>query len=67
MNRDQLKGNWKQVMGEAKHKWGKLSDDDLTAIEGDAEKLEGKIQEHYGKSREEAKKEVEEFCRTCNA
>ncbi len=66
MNTDQLKGKWKQVRGEAKRQWGKLTDDDLDQIDGNAAKLEGKIQERYGKSKEEAKREVENFCSSCN-
>ena len=31
-----------------KEKWGKLTDDDLTAINGRRDQLEGKIQERYG-------------------
>jgi uncharacterized protein YjbJ (UPF0337 family) len=61
MNTDQLKGKWKQFHGAAKSKWGKLTDDDLTTAEGDAEKLAGKIQEKYGKSKEAAKKEIDEL------
>ena len=65
MNRDELKGNWKQVRGKAREKWGKLTDDDLDQIQGRTEQLEGKLQERYGKTREEARKEVEDFCHAC--
>ncbi len=65
MNRDELKGNWKQVSGKAKEQWGKLTDDDLREVDGRADQLEGKIQERYGKTREEARKEVDSFCKTC--
>lgn len=65
MNRDTLSGNWKQFKGQAKERWGKLTNDDLDVIEGKADQLSGKIQERYGKSREEADREVDEFCRTC--
>ena len=61
MNSDQLKGNWKQLMGDAKKQWGKLTDDDLKQVEGHKDKLVGKIQERYGKSKEEAKRDVDEW------
>lgn len=61
MNRDQWEGKWKQLTGEVKKQWGKLTDDDLDQIGGNREKLEGKIQERYGIAREEAQKQVEEF------
>jgi uncharacterized protein YjbJ (UPF0337 family) len=66
MNRDQLSGNWKQVKGKVKEKWGKLTDDDLTVIEGKADQLAGKIQERYGYDKARAEKELDEFCKTCN-
>jgi len=59
MNRDQVKGNWNQVKGEVKRRWGKLSDDDLDVIGGEYDKLVGKLQERHGLEREQAKKEVD--------
>lgn len=61
MNKDQLKGKWTQLKGAAKAKWGELTDDDLTEIEGDTEKLVGKLQERYGIAREEAERRVDEW------
>jgi uncharacterized protein YjbJ (UPF0337 family) len=63
MNKDTLKGKWKQLTGEVKQQWGKLTDDDLKQIEGDTEKLEGKIQERYGIGRDEARRQIEDFQR----
>jgi uncharacterized protein YjbJ (UPF0337 family) len=64
MNEDRIKGNWKQLAGKLKAKWGKLTDDDLTVAEGNSEYLAGKIQERYGVARDEAEKQVKEFDRT---
>jgi len=61
MNADQIKGQWKQLTGEAKRHWGKLTDDDMATINGDREKLVGRIQEKYGKSKDEAEKEVNDW------
>ena len=61
MNWDQIAGNWKQVSGTAKEKWGKLTDDDWTVIKGKREQLVGKIQERYGTAKTEAEKQVSEF------
>ncbi|MAH05815.1 MAG: hypothetical protein CL561_09675 [Alphaproteobacteria bacterium] len=61
MNKDILEGNWKQFKGEAKKKWGKLTNDDLDQLDGDREKLLGLIQENYGHTREEAEKEIDEW------
>jgi len=64
MQGEELKGKWKQLNGEAKRRWGKLTDDDLTAIEGDRDKLVGKIQERHGKSKDEAEREVNDWIET---
>jgi uncharacterized protein YjbJ (UPF0337 family) len=61
MNQDILKGKWKELKGETKAKWGKLTDDDLQEIDGNFEKLVGFIQREYGKGRDEAKKDVDEW------
>ena len=58
MNKDQAGGNWKQFKGTVKEKWGKLTDDDLTVIEGKRDQLVGKIQERYGYQKEAPEKEV---------
>ena len=61
MNSDQLEGKWKQLKGSVKQQWGKLTDDDLTFINGRSEELVGKVQERYGIAREEAQRHVNEF------
>ena len=63
MNWDQIKGDWKQVTGKVKEKWGKLTDDDLTTIAGKRDQLAGLIQERYGYAKEQAEKELDEFTR----
>jgi uncharacterized protein YjbJ (UPF0337 family) len=47
-----------------KAKWGKLTDDDLTAINGRREELEGKIQERYGIAKDQARKDVDAWFTT---
>jgi uncharacterized protein YjbJ (UPF0337 family) len=61
MNKDQLKGKWHQLKGEAKVQWGKLTDDDLDQAAGQTEKLIGLLQERYGYARERAELEVRAF------
>lgn len=66
MNWDQVKGNWKDFQGKVKEKWGKLTDDDLTVIEGKRDQLVGKLQERYGYTKEQAEKNLEEFTSCCD-
>jgi uncharacterized protein YjbJ (UPF0337 family) len=61
MNWDQIRGNWNQAKGELKVKWSKLTDDDLTRIEGERDKLVGRLQELYGYSKEEAEEQVDKL------
>jgi len=61
MNEDTLQGQWKQLVGHVRKQWGKLTDDDLDQIRGDATVLAGKIQERYGRAKDEAQKEVDDF------
>jgi uncharacterized protein YjbJ (UPF0337 family) len=63
MNWDQLAGKWKQYKGQAKEKWGKMTDDDLDVIDGRRQQLVGKIQERYGLARDAAEAQADEFVR----
>ena len=61
MNADVLKGKWTEMKGEVKEQWGKLTDNDLTEIEGKEEKLLGLLQKRYGYAQEKAKEEYKKF------
>jgi uncharacterized protein YjbJ (UPF0337 family) len=61
MNWDQVAGQWKQVKGNVKEKFGKLTDDDLTQINGKREQFIGKVQERYGVAKEEAQRRTDEW------
>jgi uncharacterized protein YjbJ (UPF0337 family) len=65
MNKDQLEGDWTNLKGKIKEKWGKLTDDDLKVIEGKRDQLAGKLQERYGYAKEQAEKELKEFQQRC--
>jgi uncharacterized protein YjbJ (UPF0337 family) len=61
MNEDILIGQWHELKGGIKSKWGKLTDDELTAVNGQYEKLMGMLQTKYGYSKAKAKEEYESF------
>ena len=63
MNWDRIEGNWKQFMGHAQQKWGKLTDSDWHVVEGSREKLSGRIQERYGYTKDQAEREIDEWSR----
>jgi len=58
MNQDILAGKWKQMRGQVKQWWGKLTDDDLDRIDGTMDKLAGTLQERYGWERDEVDREI---------
>lgn len=58
-----IEGQWKQLKGSAKEKWGELTDDDLDRIEGKRDQLVGKVQERYGIEKDRAEREVDEWAR----
>jgi uncharacterized protein YjbJ (UPF0337 family) len=64
MSWDKIEGQWKRVTGEIKEEWGKLTERDLTAIDGKKDQLVGKIQEEYGIAKDEAERQVNEFAET---
>jgi uncharacterized protein YjbJ (UPF0337 family) len=61
MNWDRIEGNWKQLKGKAKARWGKLTDDQFDVIAGKREQLVGRIQEKYGIAKDDAEKQVDQF------
>jgi len=58
MNHDRVEGQWKQVKGKLKERWGRLTDDDLDVIAGRREQLLGRIQERHGIAKEGAGRQV---------
>jgi uncharacterized protein YjbJ (UPF0337 family) len=58
MNWDEIEGNWKQLTGQAKYEWGKLTGQDLQMVAGSRELLTGKIQERYGVAKDDAEKQI---------
>jgi len=61
MNATNLQGNWNEVKGKVKTKWGRLTDDDLMQAEGRKDRLVGMIQQRYGIAREKAEEQLDEF------
>lgn len=64
MNWDRVQGNWKQLKGKLQEKWGKLTDDQVSAIDGRREILAGKLQETYGIGKEEAERQINDWQRS---
>ena len=61
MTKLQFKGSWNEVKGKLKQKYAELTDDDLTFAEGKEDELLGRLQKRLGKSKDEIRREIEEF------
>jgi uncharacterized protein YjbJ (UPF0337 family) len=61
MNWNEIEGQWNQLRGKVREKYGKLTDDDYQTIAGKKDRFIGKLQERYGMSREQAEQELGTF------
>lgn len=61
LSQDRLKGNWNQVAGAVKERFGSVTNDDLTRVRGNVDQLVGMLQEKTGRSREQ----INEFLNNC--
>ena len=52
ITKEQAQGNWKTIVGAVKEKFGQITGDELTGLEGNLDKLIGLIQRKSGQSRE---------------
>jgi uncharacterized protein YjbJ (UPF0337 family) len=66
MNWELIQGKWQEYKGQVKQRWNKLTDQDLTVINGRREVLAGKILERSG-AKEQIEKEIGDFETTCKA
>jgi uncharacterized protein YjbJ (UPF0337 family) len=58
---NRVEGNWKEVKGKIKQKWGQLTDDDLAQINGRRDQLEGRLQQRYGLAKDLVRKDVDDW------
>jgi uncharacterized protein YjbJ (UPF0337 family) len=56
-----VEGNWREIKGRFKEKWGKLTYVDLNIINGRRKQLEGKIQQRYGLARDQIRNDIDDW------
>jgi uncharacterized protein YjbJ (UPF0337 family) len=61
MNSNTIQGNWDEIKGKIRAKWGKISEDDVESLKGNLTQLSGKIQSAYGYAKEKAEQEFSDF------
>lgn len=59
MNRLEMKGNWTELKGQIKEKWGELTDDDIARIDGKRDQLVAAVQKRYGVALSAAEREID--------
>ncbi len=67
MNWDQIEGQWKDLKGQIRSKWAKLTDDDYELIGGKKDRLVGKLQERYGLAKDKAELELDDYINGLNS
>jgi uncharacterized protein YjbJ (UPF0337 family) len=58
MTWDEIEGNWLHFKNKLRHNWAKLTDEDITRINGRRDELAARLQERYGFARSEAEREI---------
>jgi uncharacterized protein YjbJ (UPF0337 family) len=61
MNKLSFRGNWNEIKGKLKQKYGNLMDDDLTFIQEKEDELLGRLQQRTGQTREQLRQEIEKL------
>lgn len=67
MNWPHIEGQWKQLRGVLRERWGWLTNSDLDIAAGRRDQLIGIVQQRYGTGREEAERQVDAFSRRVQA
>jgi uncharacterized protein YjbJ (UPF0337 family) len=61
VNQQTLQGNWNEIKGKLRSKWGQLTNDDVQAFDGNVERLVGLIQRKTGEARGSVEKYLDEL------
>lgn len=60
---DILFSDWEELKGQVRHQWAKLTDDDLTRLNGNTEELASVLQQLYGYDKVQAETEINYWIR----
>ncbi len=61
VNQQTLQGNWNEIKGKLRSKWGQLTNDDVQNFDGNVERLVGLIQRKTGEARGSVEKYLDEL------
>ena len=57
----QMQGNWNEIKGKLKQKYGQLTDDDMAFADGKEDELLGRLQKRLGRTKDELRAEIEDM------
>jgi uncharacterized protein YjbJ (UPF0337 family) len=60
INQQVLQGNWNEIKGKLRSKWGQLTNDDVKSFDGNIDQLLGLIQKKTGEGRESVERFLNE-------
>lgn len=63
--KQELSGKWNQVTGKVKEKYGQITDNDLSRVNGDINQLVGLVQQKTGQTREQIEAFLDECGESC--
>ena len=55
---EKVMGNWNQLKGKVKQRWGQLTDDELQEVEGNIDQLIGLVQQKTGEARQQIERVI---------
>jgi uncharacterized protein YjbJ (UPF0337 family) len=58
---EKVMGNWNQVKGKVKQRWGQLTDDELSEVEGNIDQLVGLVQQKTGEARQHIERVIHDI------
>ncbi|GAA5505857.1 CsbD family protein [Novipirellula caenicola] len=67
VTKQEISGKWNSITGAVKKKYGQITDDELSQVEGDTDQLIGLIQQKTGQGREQVEAFLSEACQNCDS
>ena len=61
LNQEQIRGNWKEIMGGIRNIWGNISEEELEKTHGNIQAVSGIVQDRYGESNDSIQEKLDKL------